>query len=219
MNTKKIRIVIGGTWHDFEGFSKAIHELLTPNGFEIETTYDMDSLTTLTQDQIQLLISYTCLSNHREGYEDTAQEGLSDAQVDGLERWLRLGGGFLGVHSATVLGNPNPKYASLIGGKFIEHPPQFAFTVYPMIRSHPMTEGIEAFTIHDELYMQQVADDVQIHMITMDRGSAYPMVWTRREGKGKIAYIAPGHADNVWNHPAFQKMTRQGINWLLSQDE
>jgi hypothetical protein len=42
--------------------------------------------------------------------------------------------------------------------------------------------GIEAFTVHDEFYVERQTADVQVHMVAFDRGVAYPMVW-RNEGR------------------------------------
>ncbi|MBM4457580.1 MAG: ThuA domain-containing protein [Chloroflexi bacterium] len=217
MTLKHVLIPLGGLWHPFEGFAAFTKALFEPAGYIVESTYDLDSLARLPAGGYDLVVSYTSLSKHREGMNDTTPEGLTDAQVDGLTRWVRAGGGLLAVHSATVVGNSNPAYEALLGGAFISHPPQFAFTVYPLSREHPITAGIEAFTVHDEFYIQRYDPSVDIHMIALDRGIAHPMVWTKTAGAGRVAHIALGHSERVWSLPLYERLLFQAAAWLLDR--
>lgn len=217
MNRKRVLIPLGGMWHPFDGFAAAMKSLLEPAGYDVESSYDLDCLARLPDGGYDLVLSYTSLSKHREGMNDTGPEQLTDPQVAGLAGWVRAGGGLLAVHSATVVGNSDPAYEALLGGAFISHPPQFAFTVYPCVRAHPITAGVEAFTVHDEFYMQRYDASVQIHMIALDRGVAYPMVWTRDEGAGRVAHIAMGHSELVWALAPYQRLILQAAAWLTGR--
>lgn len=187
---------------------------LVQAGHSVETTHDLDALTTSGQSTYDLVLSYTSLSSHREGHGDTTPESLTAGQTEALTGWVRDGGAFLGVHSATVSGEPNAAYRALLGGRFEHHPPQFTFTVYPMARAHPITEGIEAFTVRDEFYVNDVRPDLDVHMVALDRGVAHPMVWTRAEGDGRVAFIAMGHSEAVWDLAPYQRLLLQAIDWL-----
>jgi type 1 glutamine amidotransferase len=103
-----------------------------------------------------------------------------------------------------------------MGGVFVDHPPQFAFTVYPLYRLHPITAGIAAFTVHDEFYVQEHEPDVDLHMVALDRGVAYPMVWTRSEGQGRVAHIAMGHDGKVWSLAPYHQLMLQTVDWLTA---
>jgi len=120
---KKVLILMGGTWHDFEGFTRTFTPIFQAAGYMVEATYDMDRLLTLKQDGVDCVLSNTCFTKHREGYHDTGPEGLTDAQVDGLSQWVQAGGALLAVHAATVAGDSKSEYKRLLGGDFIEHPP------------------------------------------------------------------------------------------------
>ncbi|HMB24419.1 MAG TPA: ThuA domain-containing protein, partial [Anaerolineales bacterium] len=122
------------------------------------------------------------------------------------------------VHAATVIGESDPALGDLIGGVFVSHPPQFAFTVYPMFGEHPITAGVEAFTVHDEFYIERQTSDVQVHMVAFDRGMAYPMAWSRVEGRGRIAHIAPGHSQAVWNLEPYQQLLLQALDWTMDKN-
>jgi type 1 glutamine amidotransferase len=132
-----------------------------------------------------------------------------------LTAWVRGGGGLLAAHSATTSARASLALRVLFGGMFVEHPPQSTFTVYPMYREHPITAGIEAFAVHDEFYMQLHEADVDVHMVGLDRGLAYPVVWTRGEGQGRVAHIALGHSEKVWALELYQRLMLQAIDWLI----
>src|SRR5690242_5529458 len=139
-NGKKVLILLGGLWHDFDGFASAMQALLTPHGFQVEATYDLDHLLHLEEHDYDMVISYTSFSKHREGYNDTSPVKLTNAQIDGFTNWVCNGGALLAVHSATVIGESDPTLGELIGGVFVFHPPPFTFTVYPIYGEHPMTK-------------------------------------------------------------------------------
>lgn len=212
MSQKKVLILLGGSWHDFTGFTLSIKQLLPD--WDVEGTYDLDRLFGLKEEQPDLVISDTCLSRYNDGREETGPFLLSDAQITALTDWVREGGAFLAYHSATALGNSNPALGVLIGGVFVEHPPQFAFTVYPIYGEHPITDGIEAFTVHDEFYMERLVAPVNIHLLGFDRGTAYPLVWSKLEGEGRVAHVALGHSALTWDHPMYQKLMLNVIGWL-----
>jgi len=217
-NGKHVLIVLGGLWHDFDGFASAMQSLLKPRGFQVEaTTYDLDSLLHLEENHYDLVLSYTSFSPHREGFNDNSPERLTNVQIDGLTDWIRNGGALLAVHSATVIGKSDTALGELMGGVFISHPPAFAFTVYPVFGQHPITMGIEAFTVHDELYMETHTSTVQVHMVAIDQGVAYPMAWSKTEGQGRVAHIAPGHSCEVWDLEPYQRLLMQTIDWLTEK--
>ncbi len=216
-NEKKVLILLGGLWHDFDGFASVMQALLTPHGFQVEATYDLDHLLHLEEHDYDVIFSYTCFSQHREGYNDTSPEKLTNAQIDGLTNWVRNGGALLAVHSATVIGESDGALGELIGGVFVSHPPPFTFTVYPVFEQHSITTGIEAFSVHDEFYMQTHTPDVQVHMVALDRGVAYPMAWSKTEGQGRVAHIAPGHFREVWELKPYQQLLLQTLGWLMEK--
>jgi type 1 glutamine amidotransferase len=211
---KRALILLGGTWHDFEGFLAHHRPLLEAGGWRVEATYDLERLTRLAEDGIGLVVSYTCFTAPREGEKGSGPEGMSAAQLSGLAAWVREGGALLGAHAATVLGSSGAELGKLLGGEFLSHPPQFAFPVYPVSGDHPIVSGIEAFCVFDEFYIQRQTAPVDIHMVAIDRGVAYPMVWSKSEGGGRVAYLAMGHSESIWSQPTYRKLFAQAVAWL-----
>ncbi|MFO7917955.1 MAG: ThuA domain-containing protein [Anaerolineae bacterium] len=213
---KRILIILGGIYHDFEGFTSTIKPVLEAGGYTVEATYDLDKLTTLQESPYDLVLSYTSLSRHREGQGDTHPEYLTPEQTAGLAHWVRTGGAFLTVHCGTVVGKENPAFKALAGGVFVEHPPQFSFMVYPLYHEHPIIAGIEAFSVKDEFYIQDYEPGLDVHMVAVHEGVAHPMVWSKQECSGRVAHIAMGHSEAVWSLPSYQQVIRQTVDWLTS---
>jgi type 1 glutamine amidotransferase len=103
----------------------------------------------------------------------------------------------------------------LYGGRFVEHPPMFRFTVFPMRLPHPVTEGIDAFTVYDEFYVQDVYDDCMVLMTAYDRGVCHPMAWVRTEGEGKVACVTPGHDEAAWGVAEVKRLILQALSWVI----
>lgn len=207
-----ILLILGGTSHDFDGFAGSMKVTLGQAGYRLEGTYDRDTLIDLEDSHYELVMVGTCLSAMSRKQDPTLD--YTEAQIEGLDRWVTGGGKLLGVHAATTSGQLHPELATLMGGTFIEHPPQFTFTVYPLFHEHPMIADVPAFTVHDEFYIQRTHDDIYIHMVAIDRGLAYPMVWTRTHGAGQVAYIGMGHDEAVWELAPYKRLIRQTVDWL-----
>ena len=215
MSKKNIFILLGGTWHDFDGFAAAMKSLLEGAGYRVQITDDPDALTHLNELGCDLLLSYTCLTEPLVGETNKSPTKFSNAQIDSLTSWVRSGRALLAAHAATVVGASGPGLERLLGGAFIRHPPQFNFKAIPLPAQHPITEGIEAFDVYDELYIERYDSSVIIHMIAIYEQVAYPVVWSRREEQGRVAHIALGHSQQVWDHEPYQHLMLQTIQWLI----
>jgi type 1 glutamine amidotransferase len=210
-------ILLGGLYHDFDGFAGAMRTLFEGQGWSVEATYDLDVLTRLPATHFRMLISYTCLSRNKPDQIRVTPDRLTDAQVNGLAGWVQNGGALLAAHCGTVAGESGPALARLLGGSFVSHPAPLNFSLFPVFDGHPITRGVEAFEVHDELYLQQLSGPVDVHMVAVDGGVAYPMVWSRCEGRGRVAHIAPGHFPQVWALAPYQRLILQAAGWLTEQ--
>ena len=219
MNTgvKHLLIVLGGLHHDFDGFARDIKSLFEANDWSVEATHDLDVLTRLDEADYQVVLSYTCLSKNIPEQENPTPERLTDEQVHRLASWVQQGGGLLAVHCATVTGESNPDLARLLGGSFISHPAPFTFTLYPVSDGHPIISTVPPFDVHDEFYIERCEPSVKIHMSADYQGATYPMVWSKLEGAGRVAHVAPGHFPEVWNHPHYQRLMIQAVHWLTEE--
>lgn len=217
VTTKKNRVllVLGGTWHDFEGYAGFMRDLLGAAGHALEVTYDFDDLKRLSERSPDVVALYTCLGGSDDGR--CVGHDLDADQTSSLVEWVRGGGGLLPLHCATVVAGSNPELIRLLGGVFVSHPPECAFHVYPMYPPHPITEGVHAFEVFDELYVQDYDGAVDVHLVAVHEGIGYPMAWTRSEGGGRVAHIALGHSGKVWDQPVYRRMILQAVEWTRGE--
>ncbi len=212
MKPLKTRLFLGGNWHDFDGFAAAYRAYFGEEEASITPTYDADLLLTLAEDQVDLVVLYTCLGGSNQ--HGRIAEDMRPDQVAALCRWVEAGGKLLALHASAAMREDNANLRRLLGGRFLMHPPQFDFTVLPLSRQHPSTEGLGAFSVHDEFYYMTYDETVQIHTMAVDRGIAHPMSWTKSAGDGRVAFIAPGHSQRVWALPVYRQWIRQSVAWL-----
>jgi type 1 glutamine amidotransferase len=126
--------------------------------------------------------------------------------------YVRQGGGLLAVHSGTVYAD-YPTMRGLIGGAFLNHPPQCPVTVEPQ-PGHPLTAGSAPFTAVDEHY-QMALDDGQadVFLTTTSEHGTQPGGWTRTEGEGRVCVLTPGHNLEIWVQPSFQALLLNALRW------
>lgn len=130
--------------------------------------------------------------------------------------YVRRGHGLLVVHSGSAGYAQTPVFRALMGGVFVNHPPQCPVTVEPQVE-HLLTVGSAPFTVTDEHYMMALDDaDADVFMITISEHGAQPGGWTRREGAGRVCMLTPGHNVEVWLHPSFQTLLNNALRWCAA---
>lgn len=216
MDTKRILLLLGGTYHDFEGFTDTVVPATTRLNSIMEVTYDPNVLLQLNDIGIDVVTMYTCLGDTEQ--EDTVGKELTAEQTAALVKFVRNGGGLLGIHGATVISDANQGLIGLFGARFHTHPPPFTFTVSPRPQNHPVIDAVPAFEVHDEFYLHRCRDPLEVLMTGQYEGKTHPLVWTRSAGNGRVAYIALGHGPAVWRLPAYQQLVRQALGWLAVKE-
>ena len=121
---------------------------------------------------------------------------LAPAQEEGLLAYVRGGGGFFGLHTASASFRANAGYHEMLNGMFDGHSPYMEFSVTVTDGDHPITRGLDTFTVHDELhYFAHDAARAQRLMEAYDptTGATYAMALHHRYGEGRVFYFALGH--------------------------
>ena len=105
------------------------------------------------------------------------------------------------------------EHIGLVGGHANWHPPGLEFTVQIDDRQHPITAGIDDFTVQDEIYMS--AWDPSIHVLATagwaDR--RHPMAWTHGYGEGRVFYTTLGHGPSTFENPTMQRLLGNAARW------
>jgi len=147
-------------------------------------------------------------------------------------KWLRGGGAFIGIHSATDTYKGWPEYIKAIGGRFRGHGRQQKATMKVEVTDHPATKMLDKdWTLLDEIYLfdsysrdnvnvlisidtEKTSED-KLKNMNMKPGKDYPIAWTNTEGNGRIFYTSLGHREDVWTNPKYQEHLLGGIAWAL----
>jgi type 1 glutamine amidotransferase len=174
-------------------------------------------------------------AEHLRGYRavmffTTGELPMSEAQRAALLDFVRSGGGFIGVHSATDTFYEWPDYGKLIGGYFNEHPWHQQVTVTVADPKSPIVGFLPpSFAIRDEIYQIRDFDAAGSQvLLRLDPASVdlkaenvrpqpygWPLAWTRSYGGGRVFYTALGHEEAVWRDRRYQQMLANAITWAM----
>lgn len=132
---------------------------------------------------------------------------------EAFRAYVSGGGGLLAIHSGTTGYRETPTLRRLLGGVFVQHPPQGAVTIVPTA-GPPLAAGVESFTLKDEHYQMAMAPVEVAPLLTATSAhGTQPGGWTRTEGAGRVCVLTPGHNVEVWLHPAYQTMIGNALRW------
>ena len=137
---------------------------------------------------------------------------LSPEREAALVRHVHSGRSALFIHGGTCYG-ANPALRAIIGGAFLRHPPPCPITLTPASES-PLTHGLSETTFVDEHY-EMIVDDpsAEIFLHTKSAHGIQPAGWTRT-APGRVCVLTPGHTEEAWASPAFQRLLTNALSWL-----
>lgn len=157
---------------------------------------------------------------------------LTDEQKSDLLSFVRNGGGFGGVHSATDTFYTWPEYGELIGAYFDGHPWAQQVTIDVEDPDHPAMSGLApSFQITDEIYQfRNFSRDHTRVLMTLDTTSVdihadgvhrtdgdFALAWSHLYGEGHVFYTALGHPESTWRDQRFQRLLLNALLWLTRQ--
>jgi type 1 glutamine amidotransferase len=155
----------------------------------------------------------------------TSGDVLDNPQQAAFERYIRAGGGYAGVHSASDTESGWAWYGRLLGTQFRTHPQIQQAVVAVTGRTHPSTVGLpRAWTRVDEWYSFTKNPRPRVRVLaTLDErtyspgegamGADHPIAWAHTFEGGRAWYTAGGHTDESYSEPMFRKHLIGGIRW------
>ena len=153
----------------------------------------------------------------------TTGEVLDAGQQAAFERYIRGGGGFVGIHSATDTGYDWPWFGGLVGNYFRRHPVIQSAVLTVVDASHPSTRHLPIrWKRTDEWYdwRNDLAADVTVLLRIEETtyrggrmGANHPMAWHHEYDGGRAWYTALGHTVESYREPLFLDHIRGGITW------
>jgi len=165
----------------------------------------------------------------------TTGDVLDDAQQAAFERFIRRGGGFVGVHSAADTEYDWQWYTRLVGRMFHIHPQVQTAMLQVEGRDFPGMERFAPRTLFtDEWYEFGPARSAGLtYLLSVDETSYRPQArWPDREGKGmgsfhpiswyqhydggRAFYTGLGHMAATYRDPLFLHHLYGGIYWAAT---
>jgi Trehalose utilisation len=155
---------------------------------------------------------------------------MTEQQGRDVKRWVQEGGSLWAFHNNSQLSLMNKDYRDVEGAIYTGHPPIRPFKVKIVNKDHPITQGVNDFIVTDEQHFVVYDKDpkyVLARSINED-GLEYKdnngrisntceSVWAYDYGKGRVCFMAPGHAITVMWNPEYEKMQKNAVRWLLRE--
>jgi type 1 glutamine amidotransferase len=188
----------------------AIRALGTEHRFAVESTEDAARFSDALLRQYKVIV-----------FLSTTGDILDPDQKTALERYIRSGGGFVGVHSASDTEYQWPWYGRLVGAYFASHPQIQRATIRIEDLGHASTEGLPAtWERTDEWYNFRSNPRGTVHVLaTLDEatysggkmGADHPIAWCQEIDGGRSWYTAMGHTTESYAEPLFRLHLLGGI--------
>lgn len=189
--------------HLSEKFAEIILQDFFKDGINISYTTDVDDLNEANLAKYDGLMLY---ANH---------DSIKPAQEKALLDFVKGGKGFIPVHCASFCFQNSPAYIDLVGGQFKSHKTD-TFTATIVDQSHPVMQGVPAFTTWDETYVHdKLSKDIHVLTERVEGDHHEPYTWVKPYGKGRVFYTAYGHDERTWQNPGFLKLLKNGVLWAV----
>ena len=190
-----------------------VRKLGAETGFDVTATEDPNTFSDLSLASFKVVVFLL-----------TTGTVLDLDQRAAFERFVRRGGGFVGVHSAADTEYNWPWYGLLLGAWFRAHPAIQQATVNVDDATHPSTVHLSTPWIRtDEWYEFRSNPRPYVHvLLTVNEttykgggmGADHPIAWCHEFDGGRSWYTALGHSkDSYAGDEAFASHLAGGIAW------
>ncbi|MFC0503485.1 ThuA domain-containing protein [Micromonospora costi] len=182
----------------------AIQQLGAANGFTVDTTEDGGAFTDANLAKYQAVI-----------WLSTTGDVLDAEQQAAFERYIRAGGGYVGIHAASDTEYSWAWYGDLVGAYFAGHPANQQATVKVEDHAHPATAELpDRWSRFDEWYNYQSNPRPDVHVLaSLDEtsyspgagamGADHPIAWCQDFDGGRSWYTGGGHTRESYAEPEF----------------
>jgi type 1 glutamine amidotransferase len=160
----------------------------------------------------------------------TTGDVLNTQQEAAFERYIRAGGGFVGVHSASDTEYSWDWYGGLVGAhnsRQNKHSGVVSAAILVEDHAHPSTAGLpDRWTRTDEWYNFATNPRPQVHVLmTIDEstytggtmGADHPIAWYREYDGGRAWYTALGHTAESYREPLFLAHLWGGVEYAAGR--
>lgn len=153
---------------------------------------------------------------------NTTGDILDSTQEAAFERYIRAGGGYVGVHAANDTEYDWPWYGRLVGAYFKSHPAVQDASVMVVDREHPATRMLpERWNRRDEWYNfranpKNVRVLAKLDETTYQGGSHdndHPIIWCHEFEGGRALYTGLGHTKECFADELVRQHLLGALRW------
>lgn len=221
-------VLSGGPTHDFAASSGRLDELLSAEGIDslVEDDLHRGIERLLDPGVVWDMVTVNALrwTMGAERYRSLRDEwafALTAEEADALAAHVRDGGGLLALHTAVICFDTQPAWPETVGAAWdwdrSSHPPlgEIGVTVTAAGRRHPLTRGLEPFSIVDEAYGFLREEPGIVPLLTVEHGGReHPVLWARPVGEGRVVTDLLGHDASSFAHPTHAEILRRAARWV-----
>lgn len=161
----------------------------------------------------------------------TTGDVLDEQQQAAFERYIRKGGGFVGVHSASDTEYGWPWYTRMVGHMFKVHPAVQTAVLQVRDRNFPGMERFAPRTLFTEEWYEfgPPTSPKLNYLLSVDEstykpetgksrgmGAFHPVSWYQAYDGGRAFYTALGHMQATYRDPVFLHHLYGGIYWAAT---
>jgi len=201
----------------------ALKKLGEENGFEVVSSEDP---ALFTEDNLAQFDALVFSNTNNEAFD-------TDAQKQAFQHYIRSGGGFVGIHSASGSERQWDWFAQMLGGRFHRHPPRQDFEVKVLDKNHPSTHFLPDIwhIVDDECYYLKNLNPANHVLLAADLttvedekreeypanyfGDLFPLSWCHEFDGGRQWYTALGHRSEHYSDPQLMQHILGGIRWAI----
>jgi len=152
----------------------------------------------------------------------TTGDVLTDVEQAAMETFVRRGGGYVGIHSASDTEYDWSWYGGLVGAYFKSHPAIQPAKVKVEDKAHPATCDLPLdWNRTDEWYNFRANPRGKVRVLcSLDETSYkggemgdHPITWCQEYGGGRAFYTEFGHTTETYKEPEFRRMLSEAIFW------
>ena len=160
---------------------------------------------------------------------NTTLDVLDEQQQSEFEQYIRSGGGFVGIHSASDTEYDWQWYGNLVGAYFDNHPgnPNVREAVVTKVmQEHPSVQHLDdRWRRADEWYnFGFISESINV-ILELDTDSYegsdhpgdHPVSWFQEYDGGRSFYTAMGHTSESYSEPEFLEHLLHGIRFAMGE--
>ena len=197
---------------------QAFLDLGEKHGFRVDTTEDASLFTQENLQQYNLVI-----------FLSTTGDVLNAEQQTELERFMKAGGSWMGVHAAADTEYNWPWYNELCGAYFLSHPEHQEATVNVLEPGHKSVAHLQDDTWKrfDEWYNYKNIKEGITPILSVDEstyeggenGDFHPIAWYRDFENGRSFYTGLGHTEDSYTDPVFVQHLLGGMEYAWGEGQ